>query len=188
MSTVIYGVLTLILIQLSLILRIMKRELNILIALISIWCGMILLAPLTAGDGGVFGVVSQFLYRLFHSICHQFDSHSFHLHGHKFGVCIRCTAIYSSFLTGFILFRMSETFRLKKFDPLHSLIIACLPMCLDVMLSIFTPYESTTASRLITGGWFGCGVSIVLRDSLVEIMAGFLQRLPFTHAYEYKAR
>ena len=165
----------------------MKRELNILIGMIAVWCGMIVAAPLSAG-GGFEGLFSRFMYSFFHTVCHQLDSHSFHIDGHKFAVCIRCTSIYGSFLAGMIAFRLSNRLRTATFDPIRLLLITATPMFCDAVLSMWTGYNATVLSRIVTGSVFGTGMSFLLRDSLVGIVGSTVHYLTQAHSYEFKTR
>ncbi|HEY3103646.1 MAG TPA: DUF2085 domain-containing protein, partial [Pyrinomonadaceae bacterium] len=37
------------------------------------------------------------IYKFFSFLCHQIPERSFHIAGHKFAVCSRCTGLYSGF-------------------------------------------------------------------------------------------
>ncbi|MBI2430247.1 MAG: DUF2085 domain-containing protein [Ignavibacteriales bacterium] len=159
----------------------MKKELSIVIGFAALWCAGIVLAPLFSGS-----VISDILYRMYSTICHQFGSRSFHIHNEPFAVCIRCTAIYFGFLTALILFRLLPVLRKKEFSALVLLFISGIPMALDGMLSFTRFYESFVLSRIVTGTLFGVGLAFILHRTLSEIMRSIIQKI--TVHYETKTK
>jgi len=152
----------------------MKRELNILIASVALWCTGIVLAPILVSIHPIGEGAAHFLYRLYGVVCHHLDSHSFHIHGHPFAVCIRCTAIYFGFLITLLGIRFSPKLYDKQFNPILVLICSSAPMVLDVLCS-FTPYyQISTLSRLVTGTIFGIGLALLLHRSLTETISSLI--------------
>jgi uncharacterized membrane protein len=129
------------------------RIYSILAILAALWCIGIVTAPVlklsthdTSADG---------IYSFYSRICHQDDGRSFHLGEEKFGVCIRCTAIYFSFFVGMLLMPLFKSFR-KLLTPLPKFLIAAMiPMIVDVLLNDIGIHSSTTTSRVITGAFLG---------------------------------
>ncbi len=148
----------------------MKKAANVLLLLVLLWCGAIIGAPFMALCGGLAGSLSIFFYKFFGVICHQFESHTFHIDGHPFGVCIRCTAIYSGFFLGVLSMRFLNAVQSYRINPRILLLIVSFPVFIDGMLSFTGWYAPTTAARLLTGGIFGFGVSLIIYNSLVEII------------------
>lgn len=82
--------------------------------------------------------------------------------GCKFGVCARCTGMYSGLLIGLLVSELLLQWRIPKVIP----ILLMLPMILDggvqTIAYIFAPeqgfYESNNVRRLLTGLLFGFGV------------------------------
>ncbi len=165
----------------------MKIENKILIGAAFFWCSGIVLAPLFQSIAGDAGIFSSFLYKFFHVVCHQFESRSFHLFDHPFGVCERCTAIYFSFFIGLLAVNFSMKIRFLQFPSRFVLAILIFPMLLDVAGSWVTNYSPTAFSRVITGSWFGFGISIVLSDSLVETVS-YIHSLLSLKSYGIKSR
>lgn len=163
----------------------MKKELNILIAAVSLWCGFILAAPVLASFGGTGGYVADILYRLYGVVCHQFDSRSFHIHEHSFAVCIRCTAIYGGFLVSIILLRCGMH---SKGSAILWIVVSLLPILIDAMVDTFGIYPSSTVSRLLTGSIFGFGIAIALADSLRDTIRIFIHSLTRLKHYAFKTR
>jgi len=159
----------------------MKKASNVLVFLVITWCSAIVAAPLLAIAGGVFLEISAVLYKFFGVVCHQIDSRSFHIGEHPFGVCIRCSAIYFGFLFGIMLLRLNKKLSPQKFSTRIFLTVISLPMFIDVVLA-FTPwYESSTITRLITGGVFGFGISLALYHSLIETIYLLMHSKIFTY-------
>jgi uncharacterized membrane protein len=138
------------------------------------WCCLICAAPaaMTAGDGAVHTAGSA-AYVFFSTICHQWDSHSFHLFGHKLPVCIRCCAIYFSFFAGIVLYPTIGKKIEARYGVRSMIIAAGAGMVIDVACSSLGIAESSTASRLVTGGAFGLLMAFVLTPTLHELIESF---------------
>ncbi len=162
----------------------MKKELTILIIIVSVWCAGIVISPIITSIHPVGESASNIFYTLYGGVCHQFDSHSFHVHGHPFAVCIRCTAIYFGFLIALVGIRFSDKLHDKKYNPILVLIYSSVPMLMDVASSLTPFYETSTLSRLITGAIFGIGLALLLRRSLTETISSLIL---FKH-HEIKTR
>lgn len=156
----------------------MKKELTILIAGTLLWCAGILLAPIFSPS-----IVSHVLYTVYSTVCHQFNSRSFHLHGEPLAVCIRCSAIYGGFLAALLVVRFSAVVRKQRHGSLFILTmrsilwISIIPIAIDGLLSFTHFYEPTTISRLITGGLFGVGLALVLHVPLTELIHSTLKHI-----------
>ncbi len=105
-------------------------------------------------------------YTIFSIICHQIDSHSIHIIGHKLGVCARCSSIYFGFLAGVILVPFGFLPGMK--NGKLWLLLAITPMLIDVVLSISGIYDSTMATRIFTGLFFGSITAGVLAPLFIE--------------------
>jgi uncharacterized membrane protein len=121
--------------------------------LVVFWCGGILAAPVLMHAGQMGS--AEIAYSLFSRICHQNDARSFHVDGEKFGVCIRCSAIYFGFLIGLLFMPLLRTLtRIRPPKPM--LIIAVfIPLLVDVVLNGTGLYTSTMLTRVVTGLLFG---------------------------------
>lgn len=139
----------------------MKRELNVIIGGVALWCAGFITAPLITSEE-----TREFLFRLYSVVCHQFNSRSFHLMGEPFAVCIRCSAIYVGFLLTLIALRSSGFLRRAEYNTLVLLAVTSLPMAIDGLLSLFGLYQATEVSRLITGTLFGIGMALLLHHPL----------------------
>lgn len=119
------------------------------LALVALWCMLILGAPLSA-LAGFPSFVPAVLYEAFSHVCHQFPDRTMHLGSEPLGVCIRCTALYFSFLAS-MLVTFFFTKREKQTLPRWALFAAAVPMVADVALAMAGIHASTTMTRLFTG-------------------------------------
>ncbi len=132
----------------------------------SVWCALLVLAPLLASAG--YSDASNFLYRLFSGVCHQFDDRSIHLFGYKLAVCSRCSAIYFGFLLGAIAW---QKLRFRSRPILWA--FAAAPMFIDVALDVIGVHPSTLSSRITTGSAFGVIAALILVPLIHEGLAEF---------------
>lgn len=145
------------------------------------WCGAIIAAPAAAASDGPVRIAGNAVYAFFSTVCHQWDSHSFHLFGRKLPVCIRCCAIYFSFLAGIVLYPSAGIRIERRFGARAILIAASAGMIADVALSALGISESSTATRLATGGWFGLLAAFVLTPLLGELIRSLRHPGTFLH-------
>lgn len=137
------------------------------------WCSAILFVPYLAASSSPFAV---FVYQAFHHICHQLPERSFHLFGEKLAVCARCATIYFSFLIATTLFPFivrTESFGQRSNTPSATphrniLLLALLPMVIDVGLDFLGIHESTFATRIITGIIFGGVIPFFILPAAIE--------------------
>ncbi len=145
-----------------------RRTYRILLALVALWCGGMLLAPLL---GAVAPGLSAFLYSLYSPVCHQMDARSFHLFGEKLGVCSRCFTIYWGFLLSLAVYPVVRQLNSTALPKRRWIALAILPMLVDVCLSLFGLHESTLVTRGITGLLFGLIMPFYLLPPLLEGIA-----------------
>ena len=145
-----------------------KRTYLALLSLVVLWCGGILLAP--AVSATVPGV-SSFLYSFYSPICHQTDARSFHLFGHKLAVCIRCSSIYGSFFLSLLVFAVTERLSARSLPNRLWIMLAILPMVVDVLLTFTGIHVSTMLTRVVTGALFGSILPFFVVPPLLEGIA-----------------
>ena len=136
----------------------MNRSLSIRIYciftfLVILWCAGIVAAPLLRHAG--LQSTADIAYSLFSRICHQNDVLSFHVEGEKFGVCIRCSAIYFGFLAGLLLMPLSGALKRIRVPKPMLIITVIIPIFVDIMLNNTGLHFSTTITRMATGLLFG---------------------------------
>jgi len=145
-----------------------KRTYLALLSLVVLWCGGILLAP--AVSATVPGV-SSFLYSFYSPICHQADARSFHLFGQKLAVCIRCSSIYGSFFLSVLVFAVTQRFSARSMPNRLWIMLAILPMIVDVLLTFTGIHVSTMLTRVVTGALFGSILPFYVVPPLLEGIA-----------------
>lgn len=144
---------------------------------VTLWCTAIIAAPLFTAWAGAWQPAGEVLYRFFHQICHQFEGRSFHLSGEPLAVCARCSSIYFGFLVGVLAFPLVR--RQMRLSSRKLLILAGLPMLLDVAGGMLGIHEVTILSRSLTGAFFGVLLPFVilpvLMDAVLEIAVSHVQ-------------
>ena len=145
-----------------------RRIYLVFLMLVVVWCSCILAAPLLQNFSGPAKPLASILYRFFARICHQLDERSFHLNGEKWVVCIRCSAIYFSFLAGLGGYPLLRGLGSRTTPSLLWLVAASLPMAVDVGLSVAGIHASTSATRLLTGTLLGIVLPFYILPPLVD--------------------
>lgn len=156
-----------------------KSSYKLLLLACGAWCALIVtpaVLPLQLASP---------IYKMLGAVCHQFDSHSLHLFGGKLGVCARCSAIYFGFFLGFLIIGQRQVS--SRISPRLWIVLAALPMLIDVLLNATGLHASTTATRLLSGGCFGFAMGTLLAPVIVEAISTFpfhisrrLQHVPKT--------
>jgi uncharacterized membrane protein len=145
-----------------------KRVYLILLVLTALWCAGILLAPSLHSQ---YPATSSFLYSAYSPICHQIDGRCFHLFEAKWGVCIRCSAIYFSFFLSLLLFPLFRKLSSPAFPERWWVVLAVLPMIVDVALNFTGIHSSTPLTRTISGLLFGSVLPFYIVPPLLEGVA-----------------
>ncbi len=145
-----------------------KRVYTILVVLTGLWCLGILIAPALQVSHPV---VASIVYSAYSPICHQIDSHCFHLFDAKWGVCIRCSAIYFSFFLSLLLYPFFRRLSSPSFPGRWWIALAVTPMVIDVFLSFTGFHPSTPLTRMITGALFGMVLPLYILPPLLEGVA-----------------
>lgn len=152
-----------------------RRSLLIFALAVTFWCGFILLAPSlrSLGESGAWS--SGVVYEFFARICHQNEARSFHIFGEKLGVCIRCSGIYGTFWIGVVVWLMAGWKRGWSVPHRRWLLLAALPMVVDVLFHWSGIRGATDVSRIMTGGLFGAVLPLYIlpafSDAMVRIFA-----------------
>lgn len=145
-----------------------KRVYSILLLLTALWCTGILLAPALQSN---YPATSSLLYSAYSPVCHQIDGRCFHLFDAKWGVCIRCTAIYVSFFVSLLLFPAFHQLSSPAFPERRWVVLAVVPMIIDVLLNFTGIHASSPLTRMITGLLFGSVLPLYIVPPLLEGVA-----------------
>lgn len=132
-----------------------------------IWVAAFVLTPVAAANG-MDGFAAP-AYDLFGYVCHQLPSRSFHLLGHKFAVCSRCTGVYFGLLLGLLAYPLFR--RIDETEPLPRfwLILAMIPMAVDFSLTFFGIWENTHLTRVTSGLILGAACAVFIVPALAEL-------------------
>lgn len=94
-------------------------------------------------------------------LCHRIPERSFHIKGHQFPVCARCTGFY----TGLAVYIILNLFYKHPYN-MEMLVISMIlmvPTAIDGVTQYFGPRESTNTLRFITGFIGGVGLIIFIK-------------------------
>jgi uncharacterized membrane protein len=127
-----------------------------------VWCALLFAAPICVSAGGSWGAAGETIYSGFHRICHQLDARSLHVHGLPLAACSRCSAIYLAFLAGMVVYPILKPLNVAATPSRTTLVLALVPMLIDVALAMLDISESTTVTRIVTGAWFGLMLPFVV--------------------------
>lgn len=148
----------------------------LLLAAAILWNAAIVGAPWAAAGGH--RSLSAWLYFLFSPLCHQRPDRSFWLFHQPFGVCTRCTGIYTGALLGIALFGVwgkslrSGISRAEKVrTPRRVFLLAGLVLvAADVGLELLGIRQTTPLSRYLTGAFCGIVAPFYLLPSFFDLL------------------
>lgn len=133
-----------------------------------LWCSAPVLAPLAVSAGGPSAVLGKSLYQFFHLICHQLPERSIQLAGNPIAVCARCSGIYSGFLLGVCVYPLVRPVNTPVYPGRFTIVLAALPMLLDVGAGIVGIHVVTNVTRATTGMAFGVAGAFVILPGALE--------------------
>jgi uncharacterized membrane protein len=119
--------------------------------------GLIVVAPVAAASGH--STIARGIYGAFAMLCHQLRERSYFIDGHQFAVCARCTGIYGGFTLLLLLYPLISSLKNTETPPRSWLILATVPLVIDVGVNFFGFWQNTHTSRLLTGALLG-GVAV----------------------------
>jgi len=128
---------------------------------------VILTAPLARASGYV--AVSSAIYKSLSYVCHQIPERSFRLAGHKFGVCSRCTGLYSGLAFATLVYPLTRPLKRAETPRIFWLILAAAPLAIDFLLGYFSIWPNTHLSRFVTGALLGAASVFYIVPGLIEL-------------------
>ena len=140
---------------------------------------LIVAAPLTQ-SGNHAGFASA-IYKAFSFVCHQIPERSFHIAGHQFAVCSRCTGLYAGFALAALIYPLARSLRRSNTPRRIWLILAAVPLLIDFALGYFSIWENTQLSRFLTGALLSSVAIFYIMPGLIELsnmIAGRFARKP----------
>ena len=137
--------------------------------------GLIVSAPLAKEYGHP--AFAATIYKAFSFVCHQIPERSFHLAGHQFGVCSRCTGLYAGFAVAALGYPLVRSLKSASTPPRLWLILAALPLVIDFGLGYFSIWQNNQLSRFTTGALLGAVAVFYIMPGLVELSSTVISRL-----------
>lgn len=128
---------------------------------------LIIGAPLAAASGHP--QIASTIYRTFSYVCHQIPDRSFHLAGHQFGVCARCTGLYSGFAIAALCYPLARSLRNTDAPSRLWLILVAVPLLIDFSLGYLGIWANTYLSRFLTGALLGSVAVFFIMPGLVQL-------------------
>ena len=142
-------------------------SLVILIALIA--------APLLQAQGHTSSAAA--IYKAFSFLCHQIPERCFHVAGHQFAVCSRCTGLYAGFAFATLALPLVRSLRKTDTPRVIWLLLSAVPLAIDFGLTYFGVWENTHFTRVTTGALFGAVAAIYVVPGLIELSMNLRSRL-----------
>jgi uncharacterized membrane protein len=131
-------------------------------------------APLALANGH--STLAGDIYKGFSFLCHQLSDRSFHIAGHQFAVCSRCTGLYVGFALTVLAYPLIRPICTATTPALIWLILATVPLLVDFSLGYFNIWTNTHASRFITGALLSSVAVFYIIPGLFEITSKIFNR------------
>lgn len=128
---------------------------------------LIIIAPIAEARGHA--QFASSIYTAFSYVCHQISYRSFHLAGHRFAVCSRCTGLYSGFAIAVLAYPLVRPLRGTTTPWILWLVLAALPLAIDFSLGYFNIWANTHASRFSTAALFSATTVFYILPGLIEL-------------------
>ena len=136
--------------------------------------GLIVVAPLAQAYGHP--EFAAAIYKTFSFVCHQIPERSFHLAGHQFGVCSRCTGLYAGFAVAALIYPLAGSLQRTDTPSRLWLILATLPLVIDFALGYFSIWENTHLSRFLTGALLSSVAVFYIMPGLIDLSSVIARR------------
>jgi uncharacterized membrane protein len=137
--------------------------------------GLIIGAPLAQAYGHP--AFAATIYKAFSFVCHQIPERSFHLAGHQFGVCSRCTGIYAGFAAAALAYPLIRPLKTTATPARRWLLLAAVPLVIDFGLGYFSIWQNNHLSRFTTGALLGSVAVFYIMPGLIELSSNVRGRL-----------
>ena len=119
---------------------------------------------------------SEVIYQAFSYLCHQIPERSFHLAGHPFAVCSRCTGLYAGFAVATLALPLVRSLRRTDTPHVIWLLLSVVPLAIDFGLTYFGVWENNHFTRVTTGALFGAVAAIYVVPGLIELSVSAKRR------------
>ena len=122
------------------------------------------------------------IYKVFSFVCHQIPDRSFHLAGHQFAVCSRCTGLYMGFAVAALIYPLAYSLTRTDTPRRRWLILAAVPLLIDFSLTYFGLWSNTHLTRFATGALLGAVSVFYVIPGLVELSSAIMRRFARTQS------
>lgn len=136
--------------------------------------GLIFAAPIAQADGHT--ALASAIYSTFSFVCHQIPERSFHLAGHKFAVCSRCTGLYSGLAVAALVYPLVRSLKRTDTPRIFWLFLAAMPLAIDFSLGYFNIWHNNHLSRFMTGALLSSAAIFYIIPGLIELGSTLAQR------------
>lgn len=131
-------------------------------------------APLAQANGHP--AFASAIYKVFSFVCHQISERSFHIAGHQFAVCSRCTGLYTGFAVATLVYPLVHSLTRTDTPRRRWLILAAVPLLIDFSLTYFGLWSNTHLTRFATGALLGSVAVFYVMPGLVELSSAIMRR------------
>jgi uncharacterized membrane protein len=114
---------------------------------------LIVIAPVARANNH--DLIAFAIYAGFSKVCHQLPERSFFIGAYPLAVCARCTGLYGGFTAALLIYPLVTSLERTFTPPRKWLVLAALPMLIDVGVNFFGIWTNTHSSRLVTGALLG---------------------------------
>jgi uncharacterized membrane protein len=125
-------------------------------------------APVALANGHV--SLAQGIYKAFSPLCHQMPERSFHLAGHAFAVCSRCTGLYAGVAAGFVFYPLVRSLKRTDSPARGWLFLSVVPILIDWLLGVTGIWNNTHVSRFLTGAVLGATAAFFIVPGLMDVL------------------
>ncbi len=144
-----------------------KKLYFLFLSAVATWCLMIVMTPILAHFNYKFGAGLSYFF--FSKICHQIPERSFFIFGKQFAVCSRCTGLYFGFLLSTAIYPFIIKFDKNWIPETKMLIIAAIPIAIDISIRFAQIAENTFTTRLITGLILGAATPFFVLPGILSL-------------------
>jgi uncharacterized membrane protein len=137
---------------------------------------LIVVAPVAAASGH--SEVASGIYRAFGTLCHQLPERSYFIDGHQLAVCSRCSGIYAGFAFTLLVYPLLRSLKNPDAPPRSWLVLAALPLVIDVSVNFFGFWTNTHTSRLLTGALLGSAVVFYVMPGIIDLSLRYSRTPP----------
>ncbi|HKY41504.1 MAG TPA: DUF2085 domain-containing protein [Pyrinomonadaceae bacterium] len=137
---------------------------------------LVAVAPVAAASGH--SDVARGIYGAFATLCHQLPERSYFIDGHQFAVCSRCTGIYAGFAFTLLLYPLIRSLKNPVMPRPSWLLLAALPLAIDVAVNFSGFWQNTHTSRLLTGAFLGGAVVFYVMPGIIDLSLRYARTPP----------